>query len=205
MICPNDNAVMHEAKIESHYGLPIIIDQCSECGGIWFDRSELFMARSGEANKIDLIDPVILSAPSVIQSSKMACPRDGAALIRFSDKFFPEDIILVRCPVCGGIWLNRGQFVKFQKVREELKRFRETRSQDDKLEENIKQIMTANRSENSVVTLDNLGRFLNTPVDNINPFAMDNAKEQTGAHRAVDIIMNVLSLILGVVTRGRFF
>jgi len=205
MICPNDKTEMHEVRVESHYGLPIVLDQCPTCGGMWFDKSELFMAKSGEATKVDLADAVLLATPSTIRAAKLFCPRDGADLIRFTDRFFPADIILVRCPFCGGMWLNRGEFVKFQKVREELKRSRETRIQDNKLEADVKGLLETYRSENAPGALDNLGRFLNTPVDDVNPFALDAAQEQSGSRRAIDIIMNVLSLVLGVVTRGRLF
>jgi len=196
---------MYEVIVESHYSLPIAIDQCPTCGGIWFDKSELFMAKSGEAGKIDSLDSGLLATPSVIQTSKLVCPRDKAELVRFSDRFFPSDIILVRCPVCGGMWLNRGEFLKFQTVREELKRSRESRVQDDKFETDVKRLLETYQTGNAPGTLDNLGRFLNTPVDNVNPFAMDTAQEQSGGRRALDIIMNVLSLVLGVVTRGRLF
>ena len=49
MKCPNDSTEMCQVKIEGHYGQPILLEQCKECGGIWFDEMELFSARHGEA------------------------------------------------------------------------------------------------------------------------------------------------------------
>jgi hypothetical protein len=37
MKCPNDNTEMYQVKIEGHYSRPILLEQCKECGGIWFD------------------------------------------------------------------------------------------------------------------------------------------------------------------------
>ena len=118
MICPNDAVEMHPAKVLSHYGQPIILDQCEKCGGIWFDESELFRAKRGEAEKIELLDAEALRTSSQIETSPLLCPRDRAKLYRFTDKHFPDTIILVRCPTCHGVWLNRGEFTRYQKLRQ---------------------------------------------------------------------------------------
>jgi len=108
MLCPNDSTEMHQVKIVGHYGGPIIIDQCEKCGGIWFDEAELFRAKQGEAEKIEMLDTEILQAPSPIENSTLFCPRSEAEMHRFTDRHLPQDIVLVRCPLCHGIWLNRG-------------------------------------------------------------------------------------------------
>jgi len=111
---------MHEVKIVSHYGQPIIVDQCEKCGGIWFDESELFRAKQGEAEKIEVLNTEILRTPSAIENSSLICPRDQTAMNRFTDKYFPQDVVLVRCPLCHGIWINRGTFTKYQQFRQKL-------------------------------------------------------------------------------------
>ena len=78
MFCPNENIEMHQVRIESHYGQPIILEQCNKCGGIWFDESELFRAKQGEAEEIELLDSEILRNPSKIEKSVLICPRDHA-------------------------------------------------------------------------------------------------------------------------------
>ena len=126
MVCPNDNAEMRQVKILSHYGGPIFVDQCDKCGGIWFDESELFRARQGEAEKIEAVNTEMLRALSTIETYPLVCPRDQGAMRRFADRYFPEDIILVRCQVCHGIWLNRGAFTKYQQFRGKSMRPRKT-------------------------------------------------------------------------------
>ena len=205
MICPNDNSEMHEVRVQSHYGLPIFLDQCPTCGGIWFDKSELFMAKHGEAEKVDLLDTVLLSTQSAIQTSKLICPRDKTELARFTDRYFPQDIILVRCPVCDGLWLNRGEFIKYQTVRQELQRTREQNNRNKKFEEDVKNILEMHRSENTSDTLVNLGRFLSTPVDDLDPQPADAAERDLGEHPALDFILSILTLILNAVVRIKMF
>jgi len=156
---------MHRVKIVSHYGQPIDLEQCEKCGGIWFDESELFMAKQGEAEKIEVLNTDILRNPSMIESSTLICPREQTVLHQFTDKYFPQDIILGRCPSCNGIWLNRGIFTKYQKFRQELKPTKEKSPEDKKLEESISQLIASHQSGHSTETLERLGKFLSTPVD----------------------------------------
>ena len=125
MICPNDGAGMRQVKVMSHYGQAIVLEQCAKCGGIWFDESELYRAKQGEAARIEMLDVEELRSPAAIQNASLLCPRDGAVLSRFQDRYFPGDIILERCPSCNGVWLNRGQFTRYQEYREALKRPKE--------------------------------------------------------------------------------
>jgi Zn-finger nucleic acid-binding protein len=165
MICPVDKLEMHRVKIVSHYGQPIELDQCERCGGIWFDESELFRAKQGEAEKIEALNTDALKSPSMIENSRLICPRDQTVLYRFTDRYLPKDIILARCPTCKGIWLNRGLFTKYQSFRQGLKRSREKSPEDRELEERVSQLIEAHQSEHPNATLDRLGKFLSAPVD----------------------------------------
>jgi Zn-finger nucleic acid-binding protein len=165
MLCPNDSTEMRQVKTVGHYGGPIIIDQCEKCGGIWFDESELFRAKQGEAEKIEMLDTEILRAPSKFENSPLICPRDKAAMHRFTDKYFPQDIVLVRCPLCHGIWLNRGMFTKYQQFRQELMRPKKKSPQDEGMKESIAQLIASYESGRSTETLRKLGDFLSTPIE----------------------------------------
>jgi Zn-finger nucleic acid-binding protein len=164
MLCPADKTEMRQVKIISNYGLPIVLDQCGRCGGIWFDEAELFRAKQGEAEKIEPVNTDILRSPSIIENPKLICPRDQTVLYQFTDKYFPKDIILERCPTCKGIWLNRGQFAEYQKFRQQIQLPDEKSPEYKKLEERIKHLLEAYHSGSSNETLKNLGEFLNSPV-----------------------------------------
>jgi len=106
MICPSENAEMREVKVESHYGQTELLDQCPVCGGIWFDYLELYAAKQGQGEKIELLNDDALRTNSLIEKSGLLCPRDAARLVHFDDPSFLKNIIIARCPVCSGFWLN---------------------------------------------------------------------------------------------------
>ncbi len=198
MLCPNDNVEMSPVKIESHYGQPIIIDQCKKCGGIWFDNFELSRAKLGEAVKIEQLNAALLASPTVIQNSKLLCPRDKRELARFNDAYFPKDIIVARCPVCEGFWLNRGEFTKYQQSRSELKQPKEIiiSNSGTKSDEAIQRILEQYQSGSSTDTLTRLGKFLSTPVDNMTLRPEESAEVSPAVDRTINIALNVLMLVL---------
>jgi len=161
MLCPNDNTEMRQVKIVSHYGGPIFVDQCEECGGIWFDQSELFRAKQGEAEKIEILNTEKLQTPSTIGNSTIFCPRDEGAMHRFTDKYFPKDIVLVRCQLCHGIWLNRGIFTKYQQFRQKLMPPKKS-TQDEKMKTQLK---ASYKNGRSTGTRGRLLEFLSTPIE----------------------------------------
>jgi Zn-finger nucleic acid-binding protein len=196
MICPNDNFEMQQVKILSHYGQPIFLEQCKGCGGIWFDQAELYSARPGEAEKVELMGSEILRTPSIIENHKHVCPKDQAELFRFTDPYFPKDIVVERCPKCDGFWLNRGEFTKYQKARQELLRPREKTPEDIKLEEDIKQILESHRLEQTDSTLVKLARFLTTPIDENAIVPLDSTQSPPEENKGLALLLNVLTLLL---------
>jgi Zn-finger nucleic acid-binding protein len=203
MICPNDSTEMHQVKITSHYGQPIVVDQCEECGGIWFDESELFRAKQGEAEKIESLDSELLRNPSNIENLTLVCPKDQAVLFHFTDKYFPEDIILMRCPSCSGIWLNRGQFTKYQRYRQELKKPKETGTEDKELQERVNQLIESYRAGSTSAVMNNLGNFLSMPLDKYASLPPDSTQRVPAAENAFNVALNILMAILRVfVLRG---
>jgi len=203
MKCPNDNSVMYQVKIEGHYGQPILLEQCKECGGIWFDETELFGARHGEAEKIEVFDSKSLWTPTNIEKRLLRCPLDQSELFRFKDRYFLKGIILERCPSCNGIWLNRGDFTKFQQARQELKRPKETSSKDKKLEEDIKHILSVHRAEATSNTLEKLGGFLSMPIDRTTLLPLEYSETNLEQGKTGNLILDVLMLLLMALIRGR--
>ena len=192
---------MRQVKVEAHYGQWVVLDQCPGCGGIWFDYFELYMVKQGQSDEIELLDADILRIPSEIGNSDLVCPRDQTKLVRFIDPFFPKDIIIVRCPVCNGFWLNRGEFTRYQKYRQGLQRPREVSIADEKLERDIERILAQHKTGDSVDVLGKLGRFLSTPLDSNtwHPLEPDKLSEKEG--NALNLILNVLTVILRIFIR----
>jgi Zn-finger nucleic acid-binding protein len=196
MICPNDSTEMHQVRITSHYGQPIVLEQCSQCGGIWFDEAELFGAKQGEAEKIELLDVEGLRNTTRLDNDVLLCPRDQATLFRFNDKHFPEGIVLERCPLCHGIWLNRGEFTSYQRFRQELLQPKGRIPEDRKQEERIDQLVTSYQTGESTGVLGKLGRFLSAPVDDGDTLPQGADQGSPAAANAANLVMSVVMTIL---------
>jgi Zn-finger nucleic acid-binding protein len=195
-LCPNDRAGMRLVKVESHYGQPVILEQCPDCGGIWFDASELYMAKEGEAPKIDPLDSAGLNTSSVIEHSELECPKDRARLVRFKDPYFPAELIIFRCPLCDGLWLNRGEFARYQEFRH-ARQEKEVRREDKIFQDNIEKVLADHRAGSNTAAMVSLGRFLSAPLDinTMRPLEVPgrSPEEENAVNSIVDVLLTILS------------
>jgi len=196
MICPNEKIEMRKVKAESHYGQQLILDQCSQCGGIWFDAFELYTPKPGEAAKIELLDAGNLRDFSAIENAELVCPKDQAKLVRFSDPYFPQEIIIERCPICNGFWLNRGEFLKYQKFRQEKWARREKSAADLKLQEEVSQLLSEHKTGNNTDALGRLGKFLSTPLDSFTWRPLEPERLSREEESVLNLILNAVTIIL---------
>ena len=197
MPCPNEGAEMRQVKIQSHVGQNIFLDQCVECGGIWFDKSELYRARDGEAGKVEALDGASLATPTSMENPVRHCPRDGTELAGFSDPYFPKGIIVERCPACDGFWLNRGEFTKYQEARRERKRPREVVVEDSELQRKMGEIMAVHRSGGSNDQVLKVAKFLSMPLDRQTLQPLEPEKLSPEEQDAFNVVMNVAATVLG--------
>jgi uncharacterized protein len=187
MLCPNEKSEMRQVKLDSHYGQTVILDQCPDCGGIWFDTMELYSVKQGQSAQIDHLDPAILQALSPLQALERFCPHDQARLARFVDPFFPKDLVIERCPDCGGLWLNRGEFTKYQQ-------FRQTRL--DRKESVPEAVPVGIPVDGKVESLGKLGQFLSIPMDPYTWKPLEPEKMSEKEQTALNTVLNAVSLIL---------
>ena len=198
MICPNDGTEMHQVSVLSHYSQPIVLDQSEKFGGIWFDESEIFRDRQGEAAKIEPLNEEALRTPAQIENPNLICPVDHSQLFRFTNEHFPESIVLTRCPSCHGIWLNRGEFTKYQQARQESLQARTKSDSDTKLSERITQLTAANPTGHSSVVLGKLGNFLSTDMDTSDTLNADSSPKSTSAQNTADMAVGIVLTLLRV-------
>lgn len=187
---------MRPVRIVAHYGQPMIIDQCQKCGGIWFDEMELFRARQGEADKIELMDAEALLLPSIGESSELLCPRDQSVMRAFTDRHFPEDLILVRCFLCYGIWLNRGVFAQYQRFRQDRMSAKKRSGQDKELEDRINELVDSHQSGEASKAIRRLGEFLSTPVDEYSSLSPSYRNGRSVPSDAVGAGLSILIAVL---------
>ncbi len=111
--CPGCGNGLKGVYAEAHYGRYLLLDQCQACGGIWFDRWELYYLEEEETNRLDPVDRERLLTLSSFKKGPDLCPRCQVGLQPFRDPSLPEDARIERCPGCNGLWLNRGELRKY--------------------------------------------------------------------------------------------
>jgi len=199
-LCPADDQAMRSVKIESHYAQPVVLEQCVECGGIWFDESELFRARQGESVKLESLDARNLRSKTYVEKPVLHCPREWSRLYRFEDRYFPEGIILERCRECNGIWLNRGDFVRFQTARDRLKYGDKQSVSREVTDAGIKRILDSYATGSNTDVLQRIGAFLSTPLDRstLRPSGADDNLGPAGsaAEMAISVLMLIFRLLV---------
>lgn len=105
MKCPKCSSALHEMTIEG-----VDLDYCSGCKGLWLDKDELaFMVEL--ATDIPEIEKVKQGAAK----TRFPCPRCTSVLeeMRFTSA---DQLLLDRCPGCHGIWLDRAELPKAEKL-----------------------------------------------------------------------------------------
>ena len=196
MFCPNDNGALHHTTVPSHYGQKVIIDQCGDCGGLWFDAFELYKVKPGADELVEDLDSTSLTTPTNIINTPLRCPRDKTVLSQFDDPRFPGDIILMRCSSCQGFWLNRGEFTRFQQARETLKAPREKSLEDEILDQKVQKLLAAHRAGSSSDVLAKAGAFLSSPVG-VSTAGMSGSGHEFGQNENhLNAILNILTVIL---------
>jgi Zn-finger nucleic acid-binding protein len=198
MFCPNDNALMHQTVVPAHYGQKVVIDQCEVCGGLWFDALELYKAKPGTNELIEELDIDNLRDPTDLDKASLLCPRDQAVLSQFDDPRFPAEIILLRCEVCQGFWLNRGGFAKYQQARHKLMAQKGKPHGDGTLDRSINQLLASHQSGSYTDVLGKAGAFLSAPVGpgTVSPFNSD--RESNDQESTFNMFLSVLIAILRI-------
>ena len=199
MNCPNCKIEMQKVKTESHYGAEIDLDQCPECGGLWFDSDEVISVKFGNARNFDKVDTGKLVNLSP-QKKELFCPKDHTKLEIFRDPNFPASLKVESCPTCGGFWFNRGEFESYQEDRIKWRKEHEKEAAevDDKFNEQIKSLLKTESSGSSYESLGKLGNFLSTPVymEGLQPKNPETDKVMEGVGMAINIIQILLRLFL---------
>lgn len=197
MNCPNCYTIMKVVKTKSHYGIPIQLDQCPKCGGLWFEKDELF--RTGhEASKIDTLDKNKLEISKPLKKTPLFCPSDGRRLKIFQDRNFPKEIQVESCIHCGSFWLNKGEFIQFQKRRSEQKK---EQVKDDKLDQQIDKLLNLHSKKGEYSTLGRLGEFLSTPIDRQTLTPIDYGIKNRSGLNAASILADIIRGVLMIFTK----
>jgi len=106
-LCPE--CQIHLEPMEFH---GVMLDECSGCGGVWFDDGELKKCQAGGTSSlIELEDQI---APAVLwhhQDHTRICPSCNIRLTTYK-YLYTSEILLDECTGCYGVWVQDGELKK---------------------------------------------------------------------------------------------
>ena len=106
MLCPNCHKSMSLLKLGN-----VVLDECIQCGGLWFDKDELKDAKDEVDPDLRWMDFEIWSSQALfsVNEKSLECPRCPETAMR-GINYQKPDIDITFCPRCEGVWLNAGDF-----------------------------------------------------------------------------------------------
>ncbi|MBN1698953.1 MAG: zf-TFIIB domain-containing protein [Spirochaetales bacterium] len=103
LFCPMDSAEMKTLLLENIY-----IDYCPACYGIWLDFGELERLLQKRLDKTALFREKLLYKVHDKPERPLRCPLCDAELDKH--RHYEAGITSDVCSVCGGVWLDSGEF-----------------------------------------------------------------------------------------------
>jgi Zn-finger nucleic acid-binding protein len=183
---------MKKVYTKIKWGKLIRLNQCPSCGGIWFDKWELYPITKQEAKKINKANVRKLRKVTPIISTVVSCPKCHLKLTVFKDPNLPSQLQIDRCNKCGGLWLNRGELQEYKKMQEKkTKKAKES----FKIKKSIKAQLKLQKSSD---TLFRIGDFLSTHISTISltPIKSYDSKENIAAGKTTMTIMAIVETLM---------
>lgn len=105
MNCPKCGKKLHPMTLEG-----VDFDYCTACKGMWFDKDEM-------AAMADL--PADIPKPGDVKGTavwtKLPCPR-CLTVLKEMNLVADDDLRIDHCPRCQGIWLDKGELKRVEKI-----------------------------------------------------------------------------------------
>lgn len=106
MLCPNCSQTMDYVNLDNQSIL-----HCNNCGCSFFDENGI--------NRISKLSAQKLAKDkknSEISGKEKLCPRDKTVLVAIQDESIPQDVSLLRCSKCNGIFAYPDDLIFFKKA-----------------------------------------------------------------------------------------
>jgi len=194
LLCPNNDGELHRVSSHSRQGQPIVLDQCDHCGGIWFDRFELFQVDERDAAQLDAVDKQTLRYP-LGESDQPLCPKCGKNLREFRDPNIPGNVQMLICSGCEGLWLNHGALAGYADFR-----LQHHAAPDPALAEQYEKMLAATSTAEKWNALANLGHELGGSRDMLTLLPLDGTPAELEkidmAHAAAFAIIRTVGRLL---------
>lgn len=92
----------------------VVLDECPDCGGVWFDDGELKRCQAGGTMSLVEIEDEILPAVNIhVEEDDQGrlCPGCNLRLTTYR-YLYTSDILLDECEKCFGVWVQDGELQK---------------------------------------------------------------------------------------------
>ena len=107
--CPKCSFTMTQQDIDG-----VVLDQCTQCGGLWAERNELAKLTGSEGN--------LRSTYGDRKDSKIPCPSGCSSTLletRYSN--LDDALMLDLCDECGGVFLDEGELEQVFKLNDRIR------------------------------------------------------------------------------------
>jgi Zn-finger nucleic acid-binding protein len=107
MDCPKCKSSLLRRELES-----VVVDECCNCRGIWFDRDELRRAKDASEPDANWLDFDVWKHTERISGAvaSISCPRCDSNFVTLA--YADTGVEIDHCAKCEGTWLDHGEFKK---------------------------------------------------------------------------------------------
>ncbi|GBE57490.1 hypothetical protein BMS3Abin01_00410 [bacterium BMS3Abin01] len=179
------------------YGAELVLDQCPGCGGVWFDRYELFRVDEARARQIGDVDEDRFRHPAGT-AEQPQCPVCHVGLEVFRDANIPGNIQLLSCPECNGFWANHGEAAAYAGYRAG----RGHRSPDPASAAAYEQMLRNSSDRSLMKGMESFGHQLGGPRDFLTGLPLDGTPAESAR---IDQAQDFFFATLGVAARLLFW
>lgn len=116
MNCPYCTSALSQIDLKG-----VKIDECGNCKGKWFERDELRKAKDSTDNDLRWLDFDLFDEKEHKYSaspSKRKCPQCSLSMTSLT--YMDSKVVIDKCNICHGVWLDNKEFEKIIKYLENI-------------------------------------------------------------------------------------
>ena len=122
--CPVCGGELSPVETRSHYGVRMTILTCTETHGYWLKRLASVSVGQAAAAELEAAAPAGELQTQPREESR-TCPTCDTAMEEITGDAIPEGLRVDTCPVCRGLWFDRGELLVFKNALEERRKKQE--------------------------------------------------------------------------------
>jgi len=134
ILCPKCKV---EMRREIHAGTEV--DVCPNCNGIFFDENEFSKLKDTNGITVSIREDSSSISTNIGEEKTLNCPKCGDHSVMDKHRYLDTDIIVDSCEICGGLWLDAGEFTALYEYAQSIS--------DSKPDEELIQLLEQQKEE----------------------------------------------------------